>query len=170
KEIFGLQADPRSPEHGQYGFVQDLLRRVAYETLARSERKARHLAAAAYLEHAQSEQEMVEVVASHYVDAYEAAPDAADAAEIKAKAFGRLGDAGEHAASLGASQEARRYFKQAAELAEEPPERARLLDRAGEMAWNGGDADAAVSLYEEAESLYQAAGDIRSAALVAGRI
>ena len=27
---------PRSPEHGQYGFLQDLLRQVAYETLARS--------------------------------------------------------------------------------------------------------------------------------------
>src|SRR5204862_8041045 len=24
KEVLGLQADPRSPEHGQYGFLQDL--------------------------------------------------------------------------------------------------------------------------------------------------
>ena len=50
REILGLQNDPRSPELGQYGFLQDLLRQVAYETLARPERKARHLAAAAYLE------------------------------------------------------------------------------------------------------------------------
>ena len=30
-----IQADPRSPERGQYGFLQDLLKRVAYETLAK---------------------------------------------------------------------------------------------------------------------------------------
>src|SRR5947207_12097629 len=71
KEVFGVQADPRSPEHGQYGFLQDLLRRVAYETLARSDRKARHLAAAAFLEQSLGDQEVVEVVASHYVEAYE---------------------------------------------------------------------------------------------------
>jgi hypothetical protein len=32
------------------------------------------------------EQEIVEVIAAHYVDAYNAAPDADDAAEIKARA------------------------------------------------------------------------------------
>src|SRR4029453_19589322 len=35
KELLAVQADPRSPDHGQYGFLQDLLRRVAYETLAK---------------------------------------------------------------------------------------------------------------------------------------
>src|SRR5262249_5291639 len=50
KEVLGVQADPRSPEHGQFGFLQDLLRRVAYETLSRVDRKAKHLAAASYLE------------------------------------------------------------------------------------------------------------------------
>ena len=30
KEVFSIQSDPRSPEHGQYGFLQDLVRRVAY--------------------------------------------------------------------------------------------------------------------------------------------
>ena len=50
KEVLGVQADPRSPERGQYGFLQDLVRQVAYETLVRRDRKARHLAAAAQLE------------------------------------------------------------------------------------------------------------------------
>ena len=50
KEVLGVQADPRSPEHGQYGFLQDLVRHVAYETLSKRERKARHLAAAAHLD------------------------------------------------------------------------------------------------------------------------
>ena len=46
KEVLSIQADPRSPEHGQYGFLQDLVRRVAYETLSLRERRVRHLAAA----------------------------------------------------------------------------------------------------------------------------
>src|SRR5205823_6204183 len=49
RELLSVQADPRSPERGQYGFVQDLLRHVAYETLARPDRKARHLLAAHHL-------------------------------------------------------------------------------------------------------------------------
>ena len=88
KEVLGVQADPRSPERGQYGFLQDLVRRVAYETLARRDRKARHLGAAAQLERSfgAAEQEVVEVVAAHYLAAYEAQPDADDALEIKARA------------------------------------------------------------------------------------
>ena len=78
---------PRSPERGQYRFLQDLLKRIAYETLARKDRKARHLAAARHLEQAwgPADQEVVEVVAAHYLDAYAAAPEAEDAAEIRAR-------------------------------------------------------------------------------------
>ncbi|MDQ6811846.1 MAG: AAA family ATPase, partial [Actinomycetota bacterium] len=38
KEVLGVQSDPRSPERGQYGFLQDLVRHVAYETLSKRER------------------------------------------------------------------------------------------------------------------------------------
>jgi len=98
KEILSVQADPRSPEHGQYSFVQDLLRHVAYETLSKGERRTRHLAAAAHLQSTfPDEEEVVEVVASHYLDAYRTAPEAADAAEIKVKAREMLARAGERA-------------------------------------------------------------------------
>jgi predicted ATPase len=46
RELFTLEADPRSPERGQYAFVQALIREVAYNTLTKPDRKARHLAAA----------------------------------------------------------------------------------------------------------------------------
>ncbi|MGN6378540.1 MAG: AAA family ATPase, partial [Gaiellales bacterium] len=76
KEVLSIQADPRSPEHGQYGFLQDLTRRVAYETLARRDRRSRHLAAAAYLERTlPDDDEVVEVLASHYLDAHTTAPE-----------------------------------------------------------------------------------------------
>src|SRR5581483_10172015 len=97
KEILSIQAHPRSPERGQYSFLQDLLKRVAYETLSKAERKSRHLAAAAHLVQAfgAGEQEIVEVVAAHYLDAYDAAPDAEDAVEIRARAQEMLTRAGE---------------------------------------------------------------------------
>ena len=62
KEVLGVQADPTSPEHGQYGFLQDLVRHVAYETLSKRERRARHLEAAEYLRRAfaADEDEVVE--------------------------------------------------------------------------------------------------------------
>jgi class 3 adenylate cyclase len=49
KEIFSLRSDPLSAERGQYGFLQDLVKKVAYDTLSRRERKALHLGAADYL-------------------------------------------------------------------------------------------------------------------------
>ena len=130
KEVLQLQADPRSPERGQYGFLQDLVRHVAYETLPKRERRTRHLAAAAYRE-AQGEDELAEVIAAHYVEAAAAVPDADDADEVRAKAHAWLVRAGERAESLGAPGEAQRYFEQAAELAPDTATRAKLLEQAG---------------------------------------
>jgi class 3 adenylate cyclase/predicted ATPase len=169
KELFGVQADPRSPEHGQYGFLQDLLRRVAYETLSRRDRKARHLAAAAHLEETPGEHEVVEVLASHYVDAYETDPDAGDAAAIKAKARVALTRAGERAASLGAPEEAQRYFEQSAALADDPLEQAELLGRAGEMAGLAAKPETTRDLLERSIAIYEAEGQSHAAARIAGR-
>src|SRR5439155_24259593 len=131
---------PRSPERGQYSFLQDLLKRVAYDTLAKAERKARHLAAAEHLGQAfgAGEQEIVEVIAAHYLDAYGAAPDADDAPEIRARAQEMLTRAGERAASLAANDEALHYFERAAGLSDEPLAEAALRERAGATAWVGG--------------------------------
>jgi tetratricopeptide (TPR) repeat protein len=172
KEVLGVQADPRSPEHGQYGFLQDLVRHVAYETLARRERRAKHLAAADHLSQAfgADEDEVVEVIASHYVAAHEAGPDAEDASEIRDKAQAMLARAGERAASLAAAAEARRYFEQAAELTEDPPVRAALLGRAGDMAMNAGDPDSARRLFEESIELHEQQGDTHAAARVLWRL
>ena len=50
REILTVETDPRAPTRGQHAFVQALVREVAYGTLAKRERRARHLAAARYLE------------------------------------------------------------------------------------------------------------------------
>ena len=166
KEVFSLQADPRSPERGQFGFLQDLLKRVAYETLSKKERKARHLAAAAHLATAWAdEQEIVEVVASHYLDAYRLLPDAEDAQEIKRKAREALARAGERAASLAATVEAARVFAAAAELADEPLDEAELRAKAGRAAYSGGAFANARGELERAVELYEQEGASREAAL-----
>jgi tetratricopeptide (TPR) repeat protein len=172
KEVLTIQADPRSPERGQYGFLQDLIRHVAYETLARKERKARHLAAAEFLERrgGPAEHEIVEVLASHYVDAYRAAPQDADATAIMAKAHDALTRAGERAESLAASEEAQRYFEQAAELADEPTSEAALRERAGRMAVVGGRNDQARAALQRALELFEDAGDAHAAARVSARL
>jgi class 3 adenylate cyclase len=172
KEVLGVQADPRSPEHGQYGFLQDLVRHVAYGTLSRHERRSRHLAAASYLTtaFARDQDEVIEVIASHYLDAYEALPDADDANEIKQRAVTMLSRAGERTASLAAASEARRYFEQAGGLTDEPSERAALLARAGEMASRAADPEAARALLGESIALYEGEGDTHSAARVSGTL
>jgi class 3 adenylate cyclase/tetratricopeptide (TPR) repeat protein len=170
KEVLSLQADPRSPEHGQYGFLQDLVRHVAYETLSRHERKTRHLAAAAYLSTTLADDELAEVTASHLLEAHRAVPDAPDAAEIKSRARDALARAGERAASLAAAAEALRYFEQAAELADEPLERARLLDRGGAMAMRAGKQTEARALLVSAHAAYEIAGATRESALASARL
>ena len=49
REVLSVSADPLSPERGSYRFAQEMLRQVAYDTLSRRDRKARHLAVAAHL-------------------------------------------------------------------------------------------------------------------------
>ncbi len=166
KEVFFLELDPRSAERGQYGFLQDLVRRVAYETLARRDRKARHLAAGEFFETSWGgrEQEVVEVVASHYLTALELEPDAEDSQALRTKVRETLSRAGERAASLGASSEASASFARAAELADEPLEAARLLAEAGRAARAYGDTERATDQLLRAIELFQEAGDPHAAA------
>jgi len=166
KELLSQQADPRSPERGQYGFLQDLVRRVAYETLGKRDRKARHLAAADYLQRGAEydEGEVIEVVAAHLVDAYRAAPEADDAPAVLERAGDALTQAGRRAASLGAAEEAQRYFERAAELARDPVQRAELLERSADMAWRGGRNQRARDLFDETIRLFTEAGRSHAAA------
>jgi len=135
KDLLAIQSDPRSPERGQYVFVQDLIRSVAHGTLARQERKQRHLAAATYLASSWAEEdEIAEVVAAHLVEAYDADPGAADAPGIRDRARIALVRAAEHASSLGGAASAQRYYEHALELSADDEMRANLHQKAGKAA------------------------------------
>jgi tetratricopeptide (TPR) repeat protein len=172
KEVLAIQADPRSPERGQYAFLQDIVKRVAYETLSRKERKAKHLAAAEFLASlwGAGEDEIAEVVAAHYLDAHEAMPDAPDADEIKEKARTMLVRAAERAASLGATVEAQRAFERAAELAVDPMVEAELLERAGIMAHVGARPEEDIALFERSIALFEFQAATHPAARVSARL
>lgn len=170
KDLLTIQSDPRSPERGQYAFLQDLVRNVAYGTLARRDRKLRHLAAATYLESAWSEEEEVaEVIASHLVEAFEADRDAEDAEQIRRRARDALVKAGDHAASLAAASSAQHYYERALHLADDA-DKATLHAHAGQMAWMQLDVAAARAHFDKAEELHLAAGRIGAAARVSVRL
>jgi class 3 adenylate cyclase/tetratricopeptide (TPR) repeat protein len=160
RELLAIQQDPMSPERGQYGFVQALVQKVAYETISKKDRKARHLEVADYLERASGydRDEIAEVVCSHLLHAYRAAPKAPDAAAIKRRAAVASERAGERAEALAATDEARRYYEQAAELQTDNSARASLLERAGRMAWRGADKVRAKDCLAASVALYEGEG------------
>jgi predicted ATPase/class 3 adenylate cyclase len=172
KEVLSLVMDPLSPERGQYSFLQDLVKKVAYDTMSKKRRRALHLAAAEFLEagSGHEDDEVVEIVASHYLDAYRAAPDAPDAQEVREKAHERLMRAAQRASSLGATREAQRYFERAAELTQEPLVQAELFEQAGEMAQAGARGDQAVEYFERSIALFESQGSTHLAARVQARL
>jgi class 3 adenylate cyclase/tetratricopeptide (TPR) repeat protein len=160
KQVLARDDDSRSPERGQYHYLQALLRTVAYGTLSRRARKARHLAAAQHLERTWPGElrDIAEVVASHYQEAIRADPDAPDVPELRAAARQRLTAAGRAAASLILGPEAMRYFQQAAEIADDDLEQAQLFEQAGRALRDSGDIPGAERLLRDAIDLYERGG------------
>jgi class 3 adenylate cyclase/tetratricopeptide (TPR) repeat protein len=149
REILSLESDPRSPERGQYAFVQALIREVAYHTLARRDRKDRHLAAARFFE-ALGSDELAGALAGHYLAAYRNAPAGVESGAIAAQARIALRAAGERAVALGSHDQALTFFEQAIDVATDDNDRADLHERAGASAYQAG-------RYEDAERNLQAA-------------
>jgi class 3 adenylate cyclase/tetratricopeptide (TPR) repeat protein len=159
KDLLAMESDSRSPERGQFVFVQDLVRGVAYGTLARRERKSRHLGAAAYLtELPGHDGEVAEIIASHLDEAYKADPNGSDATEIRARAQHALVQAADHASSLGGPESACRYYERALELAGDEG-RADLHLKAARAAKLLGQFGRVAEHSASAIELYRASGD-----------
>jgi class 3 adenylate cyclase/tetratricopeptide (TPR) repeat protein len=133
KEFLAFEADPRSPERGQYAFVQSIIREVAYGMLSKADRRAQHLAAAHHFE-AIGDDELASVVATHYVEALHATAPGPDADALAARAKDGLGRAAERARALGSPKQSLVYLEQALELTPTGPKRAALLTQAADTA------------------------------------
>jgi tetratricopeptide (TPR) repeat protein len=148
------------------------MQKVARDTLARRERKQLHLRAARFLESewAAGEDEIVEVMAAHYLDAYEADRQAEDAPAIVKRAGELLIRAGRRAQSLGANVEAEQHFASAAKLTDDPRTQADLLARAGQAALAAGRIDQADTHFGRASALAHDAEDLHLRARVTAHI
>ena len=168
KQVLMIRADPLSPDQGQYAFAQGMLRTVAYEMLSRGERKVRHRAAAEHLRRAfpNEGEDVAEVIASHYLDAFHAAHGDPDADELRLLSLDALRRAAQRAATVGAPEVAERSYRTAAELATDGLERAELTQAAGEMAFHAGRMHESLELLEAAAQSFMAAGHEREAAQV----
>ena len=171
REVLTVSADPLSPERGSYQFAQQMLRQVAYETLSRRDRKARHLAVAAHLRaaFAGDGEEVADVIARHYLDALNAAPEDPDAERIRAEAAAARVRAAERAERTGALAQAAASYAGAAELTpaqDAPGQQAagRLWERAAAAAVDAGDYGPAVAHADRARGYYLQRGQARAAA------
>jgi class 3 adenylate cyclase/predicted ATPase len=164
RELLELDVDPRSPERGQYRFVQSLIREVAYGTLAKRDRRSRHLAAARFYE-ALGEDELAAALATHYLAAYEASADGPEADAVAVQARLALRGAADRAASLGAHDQALSYLDQALGVTRDPGEQGSLLDRAATSADAAARYERAIAYAERAVQVHRDAGD----SLAAGR-
>ena len=171
REVLTVSADPLSPERGSYGFAQQMLRQVAYDTLSRRDRKARHLKVAAHLRDAfpGDGEEVAEVIARHYLDALDALPTDPDAGEIRGQAITALTRAADRAARIGAAALAAASYASAAQLTQAGtpaggPTAAALWEHAASAAATNADWAAAVEQAGRAGELYRRGGDARAAA------
>jgi len=136
RELLVLNVDPRSPERGQYTFVQGLIREVAYNTLSKRDRKTRHLAAARFFESLGSD-ELAGGLAGHYLAAQRLAADPAEADALAAQARIALRGAAERAAALGSHEQALAFLEPALAVTVDPADRAELHARAIVSAMQG---------------------------------
>ena len=132
RELLSVEADPRSPERGQYMFVQALVREVAYQNLAKPDRRQRHLAAARYYEGLGSE-ELSGVLASHYLAAYQSSRPGEEADALAAQARIALMAAADRASALHSHRQALAHLEQAMIVTQDPAEQALLHLRAAEL-------------------------------------
>jgi class 3 adenylate cyclase/tetratricopeptide (TPR) repeat protein len=168
KEIFAIEVDPRSPERGQYRFLQGLVRTVAYDTLGRRDRKLRHLAAAAFYAASPDSEDLPGVIASHYLAARDAAPTDPDAGELAERAVSLLERAGTRATGLGSTSEGLRYLRTALDLATIAEDRARIASAAARVGYTGGELLSAMELGRLSQALWTELGRPDQAAIAAG--
>ena len=168
RELIAHQVDARSPERGQYLFVQALIREVAYGTLAKPEKRARHLAAARYFE-SLGDEELAGALAAHYLAAYRASAKGPEAQALAAQARIALRAAAERARALGSQMQAAEYFKEAIEVTDDPAEIADLLERAGGAASAAGRLEIAEAYLRDAIDRRRELGDRAGTARAMGR-
>ncbi|MEO5705035.1 MAG: adenylate/guanylate cyclase domain-containing protein [Candidatus Limnocylindrales bacterium] len=158
------ELDLRSPERGQYHFVQALIREVAYSTLSLKDRRTRHLAAARFFESI-GDDELAGALAAHYVDAYRATPAGEEAKALATQARIALKAAADRALKLGSPRQAVTFLARALEVEADDPERANVLERTIRSAIDAALYQPALDLVPELRTIRERIGDRSGLAL-----
>ncbi|MDQ4035522.1 MAG: AAA family ATPase [Chloroflexota bacterium] len=148
KELLTLDSDPRSPERGQYLFVQSLIREVAYGRLSRRDRAAQHQLAAHYFENL-GDPELAGVVASHYMQAHQAAGGTGEAGQLAEHAVRALGAAADRAVALHNHRQAFAFLNDAISFLGDDARRLEHMERAADAAFAGDMRADALRLYKD---------------------
>jgi tetratricopeptide (TPR) repeat protein len=169
-QILSKESSRLSSEFGQFQFVQSVVRQVAYSTLSRRDRKAVHLAVVELLlEDVESSEDVVPMIAQHYLDAVEAVPGDEDVPELQRRAIEQLERAAARASALGSPGEAAGHLSRALANATEPQVRARLDSDLAEALVAAGQYDVAVRHAAAAVEQFDALDDPVAAGLAAAR-
>ncbi|HET7686459.1 MAG TPA: hypothetical protein VFM19_08660, partial [Candidatus Limnocylindria bacterium] len=139
-------------------FVQGLIKEVAYGTLARRDRRARHLAAARHFEQL-GDEELAGVLAQHYVEAYRAQPEGEEGAAVAAQARVALRGAAARARALASPARALAYLELALEVTSEPADEFPLRREAASAAAHADRIETAIPHQQRAIELATALGD-----------
>ncbi|MGH3471987.1 MAG: ATP-binding protein [Nocardioidaceae bacterium] len=156
KELIATDTDRFSAERGQLKFVQSVVRQVAYSTLARRDRKSRHLLVA---EHLAAETDRIDdfaqVIARHLLDAAEsAAPDDPDVASLRDRAAELLVLAGDRACALGSFADGYRAYDAALAGMSDDARRASVLHKKANACSRLLQFDAAVTAAQQSIELF----------------
>ncbi len=151
RELLTVGSDPRSPERGQYAFVQALIREVAYGMLAKRDRKTRHLAAARYFESLGSD-ELAGALAGHYLAAHQNAPEGPEADALAGQARIALRSAADRAIALGSQAQAVSFLDQAIKVTPDEADQAGLRLAAAGSSEAAAQFDAAAAYFVDVES------------------
>ncbi len=169
KEYLFTNTDPRSPERGQYVFVQGVVREVAVGTLARRDRSTKHLRVAHYAE-GLNDDELSGVVATHYLEACRSLAEADQSDELRDRALQWLRRAGERSLTLGAHAQAVTFFSDALDLSRDPHTSGELHALAGEGYDRQLNIPDALKSYRRALDLFESLGDFDESALVVDKM
>ncbi|HSR44166.1 MAG TPA: adenylate/guanylate cyclase domain-containing protein [Acidimicrobiia bacterium] len=154
EEVLHLDDDPRSPERGQYQFVQSVIREVTYGRLSRQDRKRRHIAVARHYESI-GLAESAAIVASHYLSALETGPDE----ELSTTARNSMLAAAQRAFDLHSHQQALGLVQQALEIPGDETGRVALLELGSLAATQIASYEAAIDLGRAALAWQEANGE-----------
>jgi DNA-binding CsgD family transcriptional regulator len=154
-----LVVEERGDDDDRYSFRHALTREAIYDDLLGRDRRLRHRAVLHALEelHPEKGDVLLDLLAYHSRQAHE---------QEKAARYARM--AGDRAMGMHAFREAVDYYQTALELgrAEDPGERAALLDSIGEAAFPLADSALYERCWREALPLYARAGQRRKVALL----